>query len=122
MTKDLSRSLSPAMGKKKAIGARGSWFAAVDGELLPCVHSYYWQSPARYHDPDLQDTPKAVELVKAIQEKRRVILTKDNPVFDDFDRVTFQRTAYVAVFSVGGVEFDSSGLRFTFLKRVEDLQ
>ena len=110
------------MGKKKASGTRGSWFATVDGELLPCVNAYFLRPGALYNDPDLQDTPKGVELVKAIQEKRRVILTRDEPIFDEFDRITFKRTGYVAVFSVGEIEFDSAGLRFKFLERLENLQ
>ena len=32
--------MSP-METKKAKGSRGSWFAVVDGETLPCVHEYW---------------------------------------------------------------------------------
>jgi len=28
---------------KKAIGQRGSWFAAVDDEDLPCVHAHWFK-------------------------------------------------------------------------------
>ena len=110
--------------KKKAIGFRGSWFADVDGESLPCVHKHWWASGGRYDDPGLQPgMPKGDELAAAIAAKKRVILTNDMASFDDDGKVIgFDRTGYIAIYSVDGIEYDEAGLRFKFVKRLDDLK
>lgn len=109
------------MQKAKAAGARGSWFAEVDGERLPCVHKYWWKN-GRYDDTGLRAGPKADELVDAIRSRKRVILTDDIPEHDSQGRLTgFTRNGYIAVYSVDEVDFDDSGLRFRFIKRLLDL-
>ena len=106
---------------KKAIGSRGSWFALVDDERLPCIHKYWW-TKGRYNDTGLRSCLQADELVDAIREKQRVILTTGNPVRDENGQIIrFERTGYVAIFSVDSIEFDECGLRFKFLKRLDDL-
>jgi len=110
--------------KKKAIGFRGSWFADVDGETLPCVHKHWWAPGGRYDDPGLQPgMPKGDELVASIAAEKRVILTSDEASLDDDGKVVgFRRTGYIAVYSVDGIEFDAAGLRFKFLKRLCELK
>ena len=112
------------MDKKKAIGLRGSWFADVEGETLPCVDQHWWAAGGRYDDPGLQPgKPKGDELVEAIAAKKRVILTNDEASFDDAGKVVgFRRTGYIAVYSVDGVEFDEAGLRFKFVRRLFELK
>jgi hypothetical protein len=112
------------MDKRRAIGFRGSWFAEVDGEILPCVHQHWWAAGGRYDDPGLQPgAPKSDELAIAILAKKRVILTTDVASVDDEGNVVgFQRTGYVAVYSVAGIEFDKAGLRFKFVKRLFELK
>src|SRR5487761_1994164 len=102
------------MMKLKATGARGSWFAIVDGEQLPCVHNYWWVKPASYHDKDLKlDDPKAGPFFDEISSKKRVILTTGNPSFDPSGIVSgFERTGYVAVYAIDNVVFDKLGLKF----------
>ncbi len=111
------------MVAKKAVGHHGSWFAVVGGESLPCVHDYWWVAGALYNDTGLQPIQKANDLVDAIMKKKRVILTKDKPTLDpDGKLAAFERTGYVAIYSVDEVEFDAAGLRFKFVKRLEDLE
>ena len=115
------------METKKAIGSRGSWFAAVGSESLPCVHKYWWEKgryKGRYNDKDLRrDNPKADNFVATISSAKRVILTTGNPKFDlDGIVVGFERTGYIAVWNVDDIEFDQSGLRFIFVEKVCDLK
>ncbi len=114
----------PVMDKKRAVGSHGSWFAVVDGESLPCVHECWWESGAtRYNDKFLEQTQQARDLVNAIEDKKRVILTKDKTVFDpDGKPVGIERIGYIAIYSVDEVVFDSAGLRFKFLKRLVNLE
>src|ERR1700730_9351791 len=110
------------MDTKKAIGARGDWFADVDGERLPCVHKYWWENRT-YNDKKLRSGPKATELVEAIKELKRVILTDDITTFEEDEEgsVRFVRTGYIAVWAVDDIEFDANGLRFKFKKRLAHL-
>lgn len=112
------------MDRKRAVGSRGSWFAEVEGETLPCVHRHWWAAGGRYDDPGLQPgTPKGDELVAAIAACKRVILTDDKATFDEGGRVAgFERTGYIAVYSVDRVEYDNAGLRFKFVKRLSELE
>jgi hypothetical protein len=64
--------------KKRAVGARGSWYAEVDGESLPCVHSYWFETP-HYNNPEARpDIPRSAELVQIVRKKRRVIMQRDD--------------------------------------------
>jgi hypothetical protein len=108
------------MQTKTATGKRGSWLATVDGELLPCVHEYWWvkgDPSRRYNDHMLKQSQHNSDFVAKIREKGRVILTTDKP-----NSVTipapFERTGYVAVWTVEDVEFDENGLRFRFVDKV----
>jgi|HubBroStandDraft_4_1064222.scaffolds.fasta_scaffold438945_1 hypothetical protein len=105
---------------KKAIGAIGDWFAKVDGERLPCVHKFWWESGS-YNDIKLRSSAKADELFEAIKELKRVILTDDIPIFEKSELVGFKRAGYIAIFAVDDVEFDANGLRFKFKTRLVNL-
>jgi hypothetical protein len=52
------------MRRAKAKGHRGSWFAEVDGELLPCVHQH-WRRGFYYDDPYVE---RHANIVPARQE------------------------------------------------------
>ena len=106
------------MPKKKVSGARGSWFAKVDGQTLPCVHKYWWNKTG-YYDPNAKvGDRKFEELVAAITKGKRVILTADT-VLNKGEG--FDRTGYIAIYEVDNVEFDANGLRFEFKKRLDNL-
>ena len=107
------------MSKTKAVGRRGSWFAEVNGESLPCVHEYWVRQGCYYHDPNaVPGERKWDELIAAIQTKKRVILTKDK-VYDGGNR--FERSGYVAVFEVDDLEIDGRNLRFRLTRRLVEL-
>ncbi|MBB3264042.1 hypothetical protein FHW79_001657 [Azospirillum sp. OGB3] len=105
------------MAKVKAIGQRGSWFADVDGERLPCVHQH-WVAGNRYHDPQaIPGEKKWDELIGAIR-RGRVILTKDKV---SADQRSFKRRGYVAVFAVDDVKVYGNDLTFRLANRISEL-
>ena len=108
------------METKKAKGSRGSWFAVVDGETLPCVHEYWWvrgDKTRRYNDVGLRPSPHTDAFVDEIRNKGRVILTNDQPTSPD-SPAPFTRTGYIAVWTVEDVQFDEAGLRFRFVDKL----
>jgi hypothetical protein len=109
------------MQKYKATGKRGSWFATVNGESLPCVHSR-WSQKGQYHDPNAKPgTPKWDEYFAAIKAGGRVILTRSN-IADKAIGFGFERAEYVAVFKVDNVEISGSDLRFRLRDRLAELE
>ncbi|WP_353227045.1 hypothetical protein [Novosphingobium sp.] len=113
-----------ARPKKKAFGERGSWFATVDGERLPCVH-FHWIKGLHHCDPGYIDGvapwPKFVD---AIRQMRKVIVTKDKPIREQDGKsgLQFERIGYIAVFSVDNIQTDEEGLKFELKDRLYDLQ
>lgn len=107
------------MERKKAKGQRGSWFATVDGEILPCVHKHWWLKGKTYHDPNARPgEPKWDEFISSIRTLKRVILTDDEP-WDG--TAAFHRKAYIAVFDIEDFRLDGSDLTFRFSRKVVDL-
>src|SRR5687767_5695554 len=107
-----------AMPKFKAHGHRGSWFADVNGEHLPCVHAHWWKGSG-YHDPYARPgDAKFEKLLQGIRETGRGVVTKDD--VSDGGR-TFKRTGYVGVFKIEDPQLDDDGLRFRITNRIADL-
>ncbi len=114
------------MGNKvKIIGKRGSWFADA-GEYgnLPCVHTEWYKlgTPyAYYSDKGYKLGDKQWdELVQGIQEKKRVILTKDLWNENKTAPKRPKRTGYVAIFDVDNLTLTDSELRFDFINRLAE--
>jgi hypothetical protein len=105
------------MEKRKAYGHRGSWFAEVDGESLPCVHRYWWRG-GRYHDPNFQRGGQWDDLLEGLRSKGRAILTDDETPDGGG---SFRRLSYIAVYSIDDVEVRDDGLHFRFVERLENL-
>ena len=114
------------MLKKRAKGSQGSWFATVEGELLPCV-TERWMSGLHYHEPYIwhgytvtgHSPAYADRYIDAIKAGK-VILTqyKEGPL----DQHHVSRKKYVAVFEVTNVVVvNGDGIRFQFVKRLYDL-
>jgi hypothetical protein len=109
------------MLKYTAAGKRGSWFAIVNGESLPCVHSR-WTQRGEYHDPNAKPgTPKWDEHFAAIKDGGRVILTR-SIIATEALGFGFERAEYVAVFGVDNAEISDNGLRFRLRDRLMDLE
>jgi hypothetical protein len=111
-------------GTKRAIGERGSWFANVDGERLPCVHKH-WVRGRVHVDPNFDPSdPKFIELVDAIEREKRVVLTNDNAIVSPEKKsgIGFERTGYIAVFEVDDVTTGPEGLRFELRNRICELR
>lgn len=105
-------------GKIKARGERGSWFAEVAGERLPCVHAY-WIKGNKHRDPGFDASkPQWQELLAAISKKRKVIVTNDVRI----ESGGFQRTGYVAAFAVDEIRTDDGCLTFNLVERLLELK
>jgi hypothetical protein len=98
----------------QAKGNRGSWFAEVDGERLPCVHRY-WLTDGRYEDPGcMPKVGKWPRFIRAIRDGQRVLMTESKVEVrpDRKSGRAFSRTAYLYVADVENVEADEQSLRF----------
>lgn len=103
--------------KLTATGARGSWFAEVAGESLPCVHRH-WLKGHHYCDPHAEPgRPPWDDFISAIARCGKVVLTED----DHLGGGAFRRTGYIAVWSVANVEVSGSKLTFDMVDRLADL-
>jgi hypothetical protein len=103
---------------KKATGHRGSWFADVEGERLPCVHEH-WKCGDRYRDRDARPGEgKWVNFIDAIGTGKKVILTKDKIP----PHGPWQRAGYIAVWSVDDVSAGDGALCFRFVEKLDDLK
>lgn len=108
------------MSKRKPIGKRGSWFATVGGELLPCVHQHWFQPGPKYEDPGVEvGNPIWDEFIEELKKTGKVIVTSDDPAPGTG---AFRRTGYIAIWSIDNVRVEEGCLRFCFIERLEELQ
>lgn len=107
--------------KQTAIGARGSWFATVGTELLPCTHQHWIKgNPPVHQDPNYNpDNPKWIELFEALQLTKKTVVTTDEVLPDN---AGFIRTGYVAVFGIDAVRIEDGALTFSILSRECELE
>jgi len=86
----------------KVVGKRGSWFARAGKEDLPCVHKEWFKSgnPHNYYYDEgaKPGEKKWDELIDAIKQKKRVILTNDR-----WENGNFERTGYIAIYDVDSI-------------------
>jgi hypothetical protein len=80
----------------KITGARGAWFAEVDGERLAVIHDTWWEGKDAYRDPmenvDVA-TKRYTDYVAKLRETDRVVVQRDKP------NGSLEREGYVGVFS-----------------------
>jgi hypothetical protein len=100
----------------KATGSRGSWYAEVAGEKLPCVHSpnmrgsmyrAFWPDDQPHHD-----------LLSAIRDAGKVIVRKSTRNDDDSG---WMSNGYIGVFSVKNAQVEGDQLTFELVERLADL-
>lgn len=103
--------------RHKAVGERGSWFAEVNGERLPCFHRY-WVKGAYHHSRGGDGSPQHRALVAAIRADPRIVLTSDRV---GGDGSSFERTGYIAVFRIANIEADDHEIRFDLIERLAEL-
>lgn len=96
------------MRAAKATGERGSWFAKVGGERLPCVHKHWVEGICRSDPGYLIEDVKWTEFVHAIATNKKVILTEDiaGSALGKKSGISFDRGGYIAVFEVADVVAD----------------
>ena len=96
-----------------AKGNRGSWFAEVDGERLPCIHEY-WLKNGRYNDPGcMPSSGRWPKFIKGVRDGR-AILTRSRVTNDSSNKSgkRVARTGYIGVVRIADVEADNKSLRF----------
>ena len=103
----------------KAIGERGSWFAKVSGERLPCVHQYWIKGTRHEAIRTVQNGAKDKALVEEIQRLKKVVVTSDDVIDEGCG---FKRTGYIAVFAVENVDGRRGSLTFDLVERLADLK
>lgn len=103
----------------KAKGSTGSWFAAIENDMFPCVHEHWVDKRAMtYHDPWIRMGRKQDdEFVGAIIEGQRVLLCEDSVTELPGQPPAFKRKSYTALYEVSDVTCDETGLGFRFTKR-----
>ncbi len=112
----MTQDLEYFMESRKAVGQRGSWFAEVDGELLPCSHKHWFQPSGEYNDPGVEEGTKIWDdFIGALKATSKTILTTDNVSPDERQ---FERTGYIAVFAIDDVRVEDGCLRFRFVDRL----
>ena len=108
----------------KATGSQGSWFAEVNGEMLPCAHQCFWVGKNTYVAPirDKSHYARMLELANAFKEKGKAILTRDDTYTTPDGRIGFKRKGYIAVYAVTDVEINENHLQLKFIKRLCNLK
>lgn len=109
------------MPRFQAVGERGSWFAEVNGERVPCVHEHWVtrnKNGMYYDDPGYSETgPKWPEFIRELKTLNRAVLTKDTFVPGG----AFERQGYIALFDINNVRIENDHLRFNFVARIAEL-
>ncbi len=106
------------MVKLKAIGERGSWYATVNGERLPCVHQANMKPDGWYRAKRVSDAPHE-QLLETITAAGRVIVRKS---VRSSNEDSWQSKGYVAIFSVADSQIVDDEQRFRFVERLHNLQ
>jgi hypothetical protein len=102
-----------------ALGQRGSWFAVVNDERLPCIHRH-WLKGFVYDDPNCEPNGKKwIELIEGLKMTSKAVLTLDR-VLDGGKG--FVREGYVAVYSIADVELNGSHLQFRLVDKLANLK
>ena len=101
------------MATLKDKSQRGSWFVEIAGEWLPCVHERWFSSrDGFYYDPFARPgEPEWDELITALREKRRAVMTRG-------DATDAEPTRYLGVYAIDAIEVTESDLRFRVTKRL----
>ncbi|MBL9065398.1 MAG: hypothetical protein JNN10_03795 [Sphingopyxis sp.] len=101
----------------KAKGIRGTWYAEVNGEKLPCIHDKNMKD-GEYRAPNADDD-RHRKLLNDIVRTGRVVMRKS--VRED-DSQPWTAIGYVAVWSVADAKIENGMLTFRFVDRLIDLK
>lgn len=124
------------MKRLKARGRRGSWFAEVEGEQIPCAGMHRMKG-LLFNNPEFFPGDKRRdELVDALRSGRRVILAEYDVTGIKAPKFTLsdeggallpggpirERKLYRCIYEIDDVEFDERGLRFRCTTRIAELE
>jgi hypothetical protein len=102
----------------KARGQRGSWFARIGDEDIPCAW-LQWRTGNHYCDPVVEPNkgkwPKYIEAIKigskvALADKR------------EDENGDWHRDGYIGLFEIANVTVSDRGLEFDFVARIANLK
>ena len=103
----------------KGKGSRGSWFARVAGERLPCVYREWVVPPRHYLDPGAQPgVGKWDEFIAALRETKRAILPSDTRGENGEHRQEHD----LQIFLIDRIEVTERGLEFEFVRPIAVLR
>ena len=101
----------------KAKGVRGTWYAEVNGERLPCIHDKNMKN-GLYRAPKADDDRHA-QLLADIVDTGKVIMRKSER---DDESQPWTSKGYIAVWSVSDAKIEDGELTFQFVDRLMDLK
>ena len=106
------------MASVRIRGERGSWYADVEGERLPCVHDKNMKPGGWYRAPADAD-PSHLALLEAIRSCGRVVVRKSERISDD---AAWESKGYIGVFDVADAIIEDGEFQFRFLRRTHDVR
>lgn len=106
------------MARLKAIGERGTWYATVAGERLPCVHDAQMQPDKTYRATKVTDA-RHDDLLEAIVRSGKLVVRKSTRPNEN---ASWTSNGYVGLFEVADAQIVDDVLTFRFVKRLADLQ
>ena len=101
----------------KAKGLRGTWYADVNGERLPCIHDKNMRAGI-YRAPNADDE-RHQQLLSDIIASGKVIMRKSEREGED---QSWTSKGYIAVWSVADAKIENGELTFKFVDRLIDLK
>ncbi|MGC1696366.1 MAG: hypothetical protein WA743_13990 [Pseudolabrys sp.] len=102
----------------KARGQRGSWFARIGDEDIPCAW-LQWRTGNHYFDPAVKPTEgKWPKYIEALKQGLKVALT-DKREDEEGD---WHRDGYIGLFEIANVVVSDHGLEFDFVQRLAHLK
>jgi hypothetical protein len=100
------------MKELKARGHRGSWFARVGDDDIPCAW-HEWLRGMHYSDPHFVNEGKWVKYLEALQRDRKIVLTRKREKDGKW-----LRDGYIGVFKITNITVSDRGLEFELTERL----
>jgi hypothetical protein len=102
----------------KARGQRGSWFARIGDDDVPCAW-LQWRTGNHYLDPLVKaDEGRWPKYIEALKRDLNVALTDKREGKDG----NWLRDGYIGLFEIANVNVSERGLEFYFIRRIANLK
>ena len=99
----------------KARGHRGSWFARIGDEDIPCIWRD-WLTSGHYRDPGAKaDDGKWVKYIEALEHGQKAVLTTKQ---EKTKSGKWLRSSYLSVWKIANVALTERGLKFDLVEKL----